>query len=202
MARFVLPKRQDCLLQPTEQSPISNLQSRINRRGAMAVVLSEDQKQVLLLRREIFILWDLPGGGIEKNEDPADAAVRECQEETGIDIVVDQLVGRYQHQSVYGHGDQLTYAYRAHAVGGKPKRFGLETTGLEWRAVNNLPRGFERLHCQIIADAITGASAPFERYIAFPWWKLFLARIVFFILRYVNETIRRAMKITKSGLMG
>jgi 8-oxo-dGTP pyrophosphatase MutT (NUDIX family) len=185
-------------LQPTEQSPISHLQSRINRRGAMAVVLTDDWKKVLLLRREIFILWDLPGGGIEKNEEPSDAAVRECQEETGIEIVVDQFVGCYQHQSVYGRGDQLTYAYRAHAVGGKPKRFGLETTGLEWRDVNNLPRGFERLHRQIIADAITSASEPFERYIAFSLWKLYLARVMFTILRYANEAIRHGMKAIRT----
>jgi len=173
--------------------PISNLQSRISRRGAMAVVLSEDRKQVLLLRREVFVLWDLPGGGIEKNEDPADAAVRECDEETGIQIVVDQLVGHYQHQSVYGSGDQLTYAYRAHAVGGKPKRIGLEITGLKWCDVNNLPRGLEALHRQIIADAVQGRAEPFERYIAFPLWKLYPARVIFLVLRFVNYTIRFVM---------
>ena len=60
----------------------------------MAVVLSEDRQRVLLLRREVFILWDLPGGGIEKHEAPMDAAVRECREETGIEIQIERLVGR------------------------------------------------------------------------------------------------------------
>lgn len=30
--------------------------------------------------------WDIPGGGVEENELPRDAAVRECLEETGIEI--------------------------------------------------------------------------------------------------------------------
>lgn len=171
----------------------TNRQSQISRRGSMAVVLSDDHKKVLLLRREIFILWDLPGGGIEKNEEPADAAVRECDEETGIQIVIDQLVGTYQHQSVYGSGDQLTYAYRAHAVGGKPKRIGLEITGLQWRDINNPPLGLEPLHRQIIADAVQCAPKPFERYIPFPLWKLYPARVAFLILRVVNITIRTVM---------
>ncbi len=156
----------------------------------MAVVLSEDRQKVLLLRREIFILWDLPGGGIEKGEEPAYAAVRECREETGYIIELDGAVGKYLHQSVYGHGDQLTYAFRGHAVGGKPKRIGLEITQLRWCDVTNLPRGLEALHRQIIADALVDSSKIIERRIDFPNWKLYPARVVFFIMRVVNNTIR------------
>ena len=157
----------------------------------MAVVLSADRAQVLLLRREVFILWDLPGGGIEKNEMPAAAAVRECREETGYVIETDRFVGRYLHQSVYGRGDQLTHAYRAHVVGGKPKRFGLEITGLRWTNVSDLPRGLEPLQRRMIADALADAAEPVERRIDFPNWKLYSARLVFFCLRVVNDAIRR-----------
>jgi 8-oxo-dGTP pyrophosphatase MutT (NUDIX family) len=171
----------------------------ITRAGAMVVVLSEDRRQVLLLRREIFFLWDLPGGGVEKKESPADAAARECREETGYQIAIEQFVGRYRHQSVYGRGDQLTHVYRARVVGGKPKRIGLEITGLRWCDVNDLPRGLQPLQRQMIADALAGASQPFERHIAFPRWKLYPARAAFFVLRYVNETIRLVVKAFKSG---
>ncbi len=163
----------------------------ITRRGAMAVVLTPDRRQVLLLRREVFILWDLPGGGIEKNEEPACAAVRECREETGYAIETERLIGRYLHQSVYGKGDQLTHVFRARVVGGKPKRIGLEITGLRWCDVDELPRGLQPLQRQMIADALADAAEPFERRIDFPKWKLYPARVVFFALRYINDTIRR-----------
>ncbi|MCI5871412.1 NUDIX hydrolase [Streptococcus sp.] len=35
--------------------------------------------------------WDIPGGRVEENELPRDAAVRECYEETGISIVRENL---------------------------------------------------------------------------------------------------------------
>jgi 8-oxo-dGTP pyrophosphatase MutT (NUDIX family) len=157
----------------------------------MAVVLTPERDRVLLLRREIFILWDLPGGGVEKNEEPSSAAVRECREETGYAIELECYVGRYLHQSVYGRGDQLTHAYRGHVVGGKPKRIGLEITGLRWTNVADLPRGLEPLQQRIIADALLDAAKPVERRIDFPNWKLYPARIVFFFFRVVNSTIRK-----------
>ncbi len=164
----------------------------------MAVVLSPNKENVLLLRREIVVLWDLPGGGIEKNEDPARAAARETREETGIEIQIDKLVGCYLHQSVYGRGDQRTYAFRGHAIGGRLKRFGLETTGLRWFPVTALPRGLESLHKQIIADAVADAAAPVERRIDFPRWKLYPARIVFFVVRWENEILRRLLHLWKT----
>ncbi|MGT2912003.1 NUDIX hydrolase [Streptococcus cameli] len=35
--------------------------------------------------------WDIPGGGVEEDELPRDAAVRECLEETGIEINQEDL---------------------------------------------------------------------------------------------------------------
>lgn len=156
----------------------------------MAVVLSEDGGKVLLLRREILIFWDLPGGGIEPGESPADAAVRECREETGVDIATDRLVGTYRHQSVYGFGDQLTHVYRAHATGGTPRRIGLEITGLRWCSTQALPRGLQPLQRRMIMDALEDRPEPCDRRLPFPLWKLIPARVAFNIVRAVNNTLR------------
>ena len=160
----------------------------------MSVVLSDDRRQVLLLRREVFILWDLPGGGIEKNEAPADTAVREAREESGYRIAIERPVGRYLHQSIYGRGDQLTHVFRARVVGGEAKHFGLETTGLRWFPVNALPRGVEPLQRQMIADALADLPEPVERRIDFPRWKLYPARVVFFFMRMRNIAAWHVLK--------
>lgn len=167
----------------------------ITRRGAMCVVFSEDRVRVLLLRREVFVLWDLPGGGIEPDEDPAEAAVRETREESGYDVTIERFVGTYRCQSVYSLGDQLTYVFRARVTGGIPKRFGLETTGLRWFPVNALPRGVEPLQRQMIADALADLPAPVERRIEFARWKLYPARIIFFVMRVRNITARRIFEM-------
>lgn len=57
------------------------------RRCAMTVVLDDAGEGVLLIRRHRFIVdrwvWELPGGYVDDGEDPAAAAAREVEEETG-----------------------------------------------------------------------------------------------------------------------
>lgn len=66
----------------TKDYYVLNLQQRAG------VVMVNDAGCVLLTRQYRFLIdrysWEIPGGGISKNEAPIEAAVRECIEETGI----------------------------------------------------------------------------------------------------------------------
>jgi len=55
-------------------------------KSVIGVVFSPDEKQVLLTKRRDVPVWVLPGGGIERNENPEDAIVREILEETGFHV--------------------------------------------------------------------------------------------------------------------
>lgn len=52
--------------------------------------------------------WVTPGGGIDGDETPAQAAVREVQEETGYVAAEEDLVGPIAHRTVrHGYSDQV-----------------------------------------------------------------------------------------------
>jgi ADP-ribose pyrophosphatase YjhB (NUDIX family) len=86
-----------------------------------AAVLIEEGSRVLLVRRnnEPFRgMWTLPAGFINGGEDPAEAAVRECLEETGLSVrvkrVYDIIPGR-EHE----RGADFIIVYSAEIIGGE-----------------------------------------------------------------------------------
>lgn len=56
--------------------------------GVKAIITNVNH-EILLLKRRGFDYWDLPGGRVQKGEDPVSALKREVQEETGINMLID-----------------------------------------------------------------------------------------------------------------
>lgn len=55
------------------------------------VLVRNSSGEILILRRGVTdtirpLTWDLPGGIVEFGEDPKQAVIRECKEETGLEI--------------------------------------------------------------------------------------------------------------------
>ena len=105
-----------------------------------AAVLIEQDGRVLLVRRvnEPFRgLWTLPAGFINGGEDPAEAAARECLEETGLRVrinrVLDIISGR-EHP----RGADFIIVYQAEVLGGELKPDD-DADAVEWFARESLP---------------------------------------------------------------
>ncbi len=62
--------------------------------GAFSIILNGENK-VLLCKRRDRDLWNLPGGRVESNESPWDAAIREAREEINVGLVIEKLIGVY-----------------------------------------------------------------------------------------------------------
>ena len=77
--------------------------------------------EVLLQRRGDCDQWGFPGGTVELGETPQMAAIREVREETGLDVLVGDLIGIYTDFDVKcPNGDQFqSILIRADSYGRK-----------------------------------------------------------------------------------
>jgi len=83
-------------------------------------VLVEQEGKVLLVRRAVdpkHGWWCIPSGFVEYDEAPEKAALRECREETGLDVRLTSLLDVYHYQSDF-RGSGILIIYQAEVVGG------------------------------------------------------------------------------------
>lgn len=127
---------------------------------AAGVVLDADGR-VLLGRRSDTGSWGLPGGIIDPGEEPADAAVREIYEETGVTAVPEALVAVSVSGVVtYPNGDVVQYLevlFRCRAKGGTARVNDAESVEVSWHALDNLP-GLDARTLRRISQAMTGTD--------------------------------------------
>ncbi len=132
-----------------------------------AAVLARDKNgSLLLIQHHESRLWGLPGGIIEPHELPADAAVRETWEETGILVELQDVVGVFagEHFSVvYQNGDQLAVVqtvFSARAVSGNPRPDGLETAAVRFVSPDEIANLALAPYARVIFDAIRSHLSP------------------------------------------
>jgi ADP-ribose pyrophosphatase YjhB (NUDIX family) len=92
------PRRVDYWHDPDAPKPTS-------RKPSASVMVRNSEGDLLLLRRPDSGRWTIPTGGLKKNETLTQCAIRECREETGLDIEVISLVGMFSdpgHVIAYG----------------------------------------------------------------------------------------------------
>jgi 8-oxo-dGTP pyrophosphatase MutT (NUDIX family) len=105
---------------------------------AVAVIVRDAAGRVLLVRHAEGNVWVTPGGAIEPLETPADAAVRETWEETGIEAGLTRIIGVYggpEFAVTYANGDRTSYlmvAFEAAVRGGAERPDGDEVLELGW----------------------------------------------------------------------
>lgn len=95
--------------------------------------------EVVVGRHHDIDRWVVPGGGVEPGESPADCAVREVWEETGLTVQLTGFRGTYgggaDHRIAYPNGDICDYVvtvYDAEVVGGELAEATDELLELQW----------------------------------------------------------------------
>ena len=108
------------------------------------VVVTNEAGDVLLIRRSDNDNWAVPGGAVDLGESVAQAAVRETQEESGIDCRITGVVGIYsdpKHVILYTSNGEVRQEFSilltATAIGGQPTPSS-ESSDVRWVKVGEL----------------------------------------------------------------
>lgn len=103
-----------------------------------AVAIHDSERGLLLCRHADKDIWVTPGGLIEPGEHPADAAVRETWEETGLNVEINGILGVYGGPDLivdYPNGDQAAYIgtiFRGRIAGGTMRPDGNEILDIRY----------------------------------------------------------------------
>ncbi len=154
------------------------------------VVFSDDQKSVLLQKREDFRVWSIPAGRMEDGETPEETGVRETREETGYLVQIERFVGEYWRPQMPNGGD-LLYVYTGQVTGGNPANRGWESVSVDWFDIQHLPINTVRFTREYLAD-LGQNNLPVKKSQLLPWWYMILLRIGFFLRGIRNYVLGRS----------
>lgn len=151
---------------------LAELRSLIGHRPLMltsAAVVVMDRDRLLVGRHRNGDAWVIPGGAIDPGETPAEAAIRETLEETGLEIEITGLVGVWggtpEHRIEYPNGDVVDYTMvtmRGRVVGGVARPDIEEFSELAWMSVDELRGARRAAWMDDVLDAIDDPSRSFR----------------------------------------
>jgi 8-oxo-dGTP pyrophosphatase MutT (NUDIX family) len=136
----------------------------------VSILVRNAEDRVLLVRHSEGGEWSTPGGMIEPYETPADAAVREMWEETGLFVGLKRVVGVFGGQpcsSIYLNGDRSAWVsttFEAVPISGGLKADGDEILEVRWVRPDEVGQLRCKAHVGMMIEALYSdvAEAAFQ----------------------------------------
>jgi 8-oxo-dGTP pyrophosphatase MutT (NUDIX family) len=129
-----------------------------------SVLTFDDDRRLLLVRHVEGDVWTTPGGMIEPGETPADAAVREAWEETGLVVALTRIVGVFGGElctSTYSNGDRVAWVstvFEARVTGGTLRPDHVETLDVRYFGLDEMRELPRQRHVDLFVDAALKGS--------------------------------------------
>jgi ADP-ribose pyrophosphatase YjhB (NUDIX family) len=141
----------------------------------VSVLIFDERQRVLLVRHAEGNEWTTPGGMVEPYEIPADAAVRETWEETGLLVSPTHIIGVFGGEicsGAYSNGDRISWistVFAAMRLRGTPRPDGDETLEVRYFDRSELAAVRCKAHALLFLDIAYGA--PKTAYFQPPTWQ-------------------------------
>jgi ADP-ribose pyrophosphatase YjhB (NUDIX family) len=139
-------------------------------KAGVAVIILNEENQVLLQKRADVGLWGIPSGHIEIGETVAEAAIREVKEETNLEIRIKKLIGVYSDPNsqvfAYPNGKVvhfITTCFLAEITGGELRCNSDESLEIKFFGQQNLPQDLLKMHPRWLNDALEKREMAFIR---------------------------------------
>ncbi len=121
------------------------------------VCVIDAERRILLVRHGYRPGWHFPGGGVEVSENVRDAALRELDEEAGIEALeLPRLHGIFNNTAVFPGDHVVVYVLERYRQARMPK-IGLEIAELGFFPISDLPAGTTAATRRRIAEIMQGA---------------------------------------------
>ncbi len=122
--------------------------------GAEAAIVDDDGR-MLLVHRVDDDCWGLVSGWVDAGESPAETVVRELREETGLEGVVDELVGVIARPASARNGPHgsIAVVFLVSLTGGAVRLASHEVAEVAWRDVDDVER-WHKNHEQLARAAL------------------------------------------------
>ena len=114
------------------------------------VIIYKENSIVLIERRNEPCGWALPGGFVDEWEQLEHAAIREAKEETGLDVILEELLYVYSNPKRDPRQHNLSVVYTAKAQG--IPQGDDDALQAHYFDLNNLPQPIVFDHAEIIQD--------------------------------------------------
>jgi 8-oxo-dGTP diphosphatase len=113
--------------------------------------------KILLVKRDTVPFkgyWALPGGRVDPGESVEQTIVRECKEETGLDVEIVRKIGEYVEEGVKDNVEYEYYptCFLVKVVGGEMKRQVSEIQEIRLFHLQRLPNPLAFEHQRMIED--------------------------------------------------
>jgi ADP-ribose pyrophosphatase YjhB (NUDIX family) len=133
-------REQDHMVQEWMESIGEGVPGYITPKVAIGAVVGDDQGRLLLVKRPDSGVWLYPTGWADVGYSPAEVAVKEVEEETGIQCEVVRVLSVVDGMRMgFTRFGMYMVLFHCRAIGGKLQGHPLETAGVGWFGPDELP---------------------------------------------------------------